>query len=470
MRAWFPMVVVLLLACVARADDRPLAVFAVAGAGDAAARTRLEERVRMAAGRYATVQPAEVTAQALRSATTLGLSCDLALVECARRMGALAGAGRVVVGALEHDDTLALGLIAVDASGPAPVTQRLRLPAPGVARDAAVERLVMMLLAPERLLGRLLLDVAPVGARIVVDDVFRGPAPLRAPLTLAAGPHRIDVAATGWLSSQREVALEAGGEARVRIELERDPDAPVPVAGDERTVDDDDDDDASPGSRVAVAVFPFAASGVPERVARVMSEALAAELQRRDGLIVLSPAEVQGALAGARPACRSDARCLAELARALEVDAFVAGRAEANARLWTLTLERHDSASGAALFGAHTAALADDRTSPLTTMPDLASELFPEHEVADGAAPLDLRAFSSALAPAPLQPWMFWTVAGIGGALALTTTGAGALALVSSDPVDAGRAGAAFAIGAGATVVVLGAAGVVGVLVDWQGP
>ena len=182
-RAWFPMVVVLLLACVARADDRPLAVFAVAGAGDAAARTRLEERVRMAAGRYATVQPAEVTAQALRSATTLGLSCDLALVECARRMGALAGAGRVVVGALEHDDTLALGLIAVDASGPAPVTQRLRLPAPGVARDAAVERLVMMLLAPERLLGRLLLDVAPVGARIVVDDVFRGPAPLRAPLT-----------------------------------------------------------------------------------------------------------------------------------------------------------------------------------------------------------------------------------------------------------------------------------------------
>ena len=469
-RAIFLVVLMLLLARVAHADDRPLAVLPFGGSGDAAARVLLQERVRVAAGRYATVQAADTTAQAVRSATTLGLSCDLALVECARRMGALAGAGRVVVGALEQDDTLVLGLIDVDATGQAPVTQRLQVPAAGVARDAAVERLVMLLLAPERLLGRLVIDATPRGARIVVDDVFRGPAPLSAPLTLAAGRHRVDVVATGWLSVTRDVELQAGGEARLRIELERDPAAPVAIADDDAGGDDERRAPGSTSARASVAVFPVVARGVPERVARVMGDALAAELQRRDGLIVLSQAEVRDSLAGASPSCSADAACLAEIARALEVDAFVAGSAEAAGGLWTLTFRRHDPESGAEMFAAHVSALADDRTSPLATMADLVTELFPEHEVADGAAPLDLRAFAAGLAPAPLQPWVFWTAAGVGGALALATTGAGVMALTASDPAEAGRAGAAFAVGAGATVVVLGAAGVVGLLVDWHGP
>lgn len=292
MRRTLFVIALVLLAPAARAADpptagRPLTVLPIGGDATVAARQSVEDRVRLAAGRYASVQAHEATAQALRSAEALGLSCDLGVVECARRMGGLAGAARVLVGALASDDTLTLGLLDVAAETAAAAPQRLRLPSPGLARDAAVERLVMLLLAPERLLGQLVVDVVPSGASVMVDDLFRGPAPLAAPITLPPGPHRVYATLPGFLSQTREIEVEVGTALRVRLELARDPDAPPPVVRDRGGDGDDHDDDEAP-ARVTVAVFPFLSSGVPARVAAVLDDAVAAELTRRDGLLVLA--------------------------------------------------------------------------------------------------------------------------------------------------------------------------------------
>lgn len=461
---------VVLAATVARAADRPLAVLPLGGDAAADVRRVVEERVRVAAGRYAPVQAADAAGQALRSAAALGLSCDLALVECARKMGGLAGAARVLAGTLDTDDTLALGLIEVSAVEVAAVTEQTRLPAAGVARDAAIERLVMLLLAPERVLAQLSVDAAPVGARVAVDGVFRGPAPLTKPITLSPGRHAVEVTLPGWLSQTRDVMLEAGAVAQVRLELEPDPDAPVfrrtnsrdqPQAGSET-------DDERSARRTTVAIFPFMSLDVPHRVAPALEAAFTAELGRREGVVVVAAEEVAGSLEGVAPSCRQDQRCLAEVARALEVDAFVTGQAAADGKLWTLSIARHDAASGVELTAARTSTLAQDRASVLVAVPDLADQLFPEHAVVVGARPIDLRALADRMVGPPLPPWAFWASAGAGAVLAVATAGAGAVALTADNPVDAGRAGGAFAVGAGATVVALGAAAVIGVFVDWQ--
>ncbi len=71
--------------------------------------------------------------------------------------------------------------------------------------------------------GMLLVQVVPPQALVYVDD-----APLRteAQLALPAGVHRIEARAEGCFTAYREVLVTPGGQARLRIALRRDPDAP----------------------------------------------------------------------------------------------------------------------------------------------------------------------------------------------------------------------------------------------------
>lgn len=445
----------------------PLAVLPLGGGASEAARAPVDERIRLAAGRYATVQERNATRQALQSAITLGLACDASAPPCAQQMGGLAGAARVLHGSLDEEGYLSLRLTTVsDAAVSAP--QMATLPAAGVARDAAIERLVLALLAPERISARLQLEVGPRGARVVVDDIFRGPAPLPTALVLAPGAHEVFVTHPGYLSESRSVSLEVGAHDRLMIELERDPDAPVAqhLEADDEPVSDSADDGAR--APETVAVFPLA-GGLSPRVRAALDEALAAELSRRHGLAVIGPREVERTLATAPPDCGGRERCLADVARVLGADAFVVSRAEVKGGLTTLTARRHQTETGDALTNGSLTSLSDNRRRLLFGTPELAAQLFPDREVEPGTAPVDLDFFADRTAGGPLRPWVFWTAAGVGATLALATTAFGVVALTAEEPVDAGRAGAAFAIGAGGTVVALGAAGVLGLLVDWEG-
>lgn len=455
----------------ARAADpaaMPLAVLPLGGDASDAARAPVDERIRLAAGRYATVQEREATRQALQTATTLGLSCDAAASSCAQQMGGLAGAARVLHGSLDGSGQLTLRLTSVsDAAASAPQTETL--PAAGVARDATIERLVLALLAPERITARLQLQVGPRGARVVVDDLFRGPAPLPTALVLAPGNHQIYVTHPGHLSVTRSVTLEVGALHRVAIELERDPDAPVPAPFevDDPPVGDGGDEETRASE--TVAVFPLAAGGLSPRMRSALDEALAAELSRRRGLDVIGPREVERTLATAPAGCGGRERCLADVARVLGADAFVVSHAEVTGSMTTLTVRRHQTETGDALTKGSLSSLSDNRRRLLFGTPELAAQLFPDREVEPGTAPVDLDFFADRTGGGPLRPWVFWTAAGVGATLALATSAFGVVALTAEEPVDAGRAGAAFAIGAGGTVVALGAAGVLGLLVDWEG-
>lgn len=75
--------------------------------------------------------------------------------------------------------------------------------------------------------GQLLLELLPSQASVLVDDrpvLRRGVGTLR--VTLPAGPHRVEVYAPGYFHAYREVAVSAAGEARLKVALRPDPDAP----------------------------------------------------------------------------------------------------------------------------------------------------------------------------------------------------------------------------------------------------
>lgn len=454
---------------VAHADAGLLVVLPLSGDGEAATRASVEERIRVAAGRYASVQAKEATAQALKTAATLGLSCDLADTTCAQQMAGLAGARVVVHGTLGRDGTLTLWRATVE-EGRAPLPQRERLPDAGVARDAAIERVVLVLLAPERVTGRLTLQVNPRGASIVVDDIFRGPAPLPTALVLPPGPHTLYVTHPGYLAATRTVAIEVGGEQTVTVRLEPDPDAPVAPAFDS-SVAPGDGDAGDPGdperSSTTVVVFPWVVRGAPARVGAALDEAFAAELSRREGLIVIGPREVERALAVSPAGCLQRDECAAEVARTVGAAAFVLGSVETRDPLTTFAASRHDAGTALPVAADRADTLRGSPERLLPAIPDVADRLFPDHVATDEQAPLDLQVYGERMRQGPLRPWVFWTTAGVGGALAVATVAAGLVAVGAEDPADAGRAGAVFALGAGGTVVALGAAGVVGLLVDW---
>lgn len=474
MRLPLLLILAALAAPAALAQGGPLAVLPLGGDAAPDARAQVEERVRVAAGRYASVQSAADTAHALRSADALGLGCDLRAETCARQMGGLASAARVLHGALLSSGALELELLIVEGQGPTARWQE-RLPEGGVARDAAIERAVLTLLAPERVSARLRLEVSPRGASVVVDDIFRGPAPLSTALVLSPGAHQVYVTHPGWLSQSRPVELEVGAEQRVVITLERDPDAHAGADPGLAPVEANDwDQSAAPGPDAdgteIVAVLPLESAGVAPRVSRAMEDALTQELGRRGGLVVVGPREVERVLDRNAAGCAERAQCVADVTSVLRADHAISGRLERSGPLLTLQLRRHDGASGEPVLPARSSVLHDNSRRLLFELPALSTQLFPEHEVDPASAPVDLDAYAARMSASPLSPWLFWTAAGVGGALAVATGAAGAVALTAQDPASAGMAGAAFAVGAGGTAVALGSAALLGVLVDWNAP
>lgn len=461
-----------LVAPAAHAQGGSLAVLPLAGDAAPGARAQVEARVRLAAGRYAALQSTADTAHALRSAAALGLGCDLATEACARQMGGLASASRVLHGALLASGTLELELLGVEGQGPA-TRWREPLPDGGVARDAAIERAVLTLLAPERVSARLRLEVSPRGASVVVDEIFRGPAPLSAALVLTPGSHQVYVTHPGWLSQSLPVELDVGTEQRIIISLQRDPDAPVGRDPALAPVEANDWEgsaaqaEESDGAEI-VAVLPLVAVGVAPRVVRALEDALIHELDRRAALVVVGPREAERVLAASAAGCAERPRCVADVARILRADHVLSGRLDRSGQLLVLQLRRHDGASGDPVIPARAAALHDNARRLLSDLPTLSEQLFPEQRVDPAAAPVDLDAYAARMSASPLSPWLFWTAAGVGGALAVATGAAGAVALTAPDPASAGMAGAAFAVGAGGTAVALGSAALLGVLVDWD--
>ena len=74
--------------------------------------------------------------------------------------------------------------------------------------------------------GRLVVQVSPFGAEILLDGEVVGTAPL-APLTVTPGTHQIEVRASGRPSAGQHVQVPAGGEITVTFALPEPPSSPL---------------------------------------------------------------------------------------------------------------------------------------------------------------------------------------------------------------------------------------------------
>jgi PEGA domain/Tetratricopeptide repeat len=77
--------------------------------------------------------------------------------------------------------------------------------------------------------GKLMLDVAPDGAHVTIDDSDERRAPILEPITLKAGPHEVAVSLDGYDTLRRTVDVLAEETLEVSLHLTRPVPAVVPV-------------------------------------------------------------------------------------------------------------------------------------------------------------------------------------------------------------------------------------------------
>jgi len=145
-------------------------------------------------------------------------SCD-GDTACIADLGQLLSADYAVygeVGGLGRAQVVYLKLIDV----PARSEVRSSVLELGGARPADVEAsaAATRLLAPDRYVGRMLLDCNVRGASIFVDGELVSRSPVR-PLTLAVGPHALRVTHPEYRDFVRFVDVEFGDDARVAVDL-----------------------------------------------------------------------------------------------------------------------------------------------------------------------------------------------------------------------------------------------------------
>jgi hypothetical protein len=69
--------------------------------------------------------------------------------------------------------------------------------------------------------GQLHLRIEPVDASVYVDGEFRGTGREATTLSLAPGPHRVEVVRPGYRTAEHEVEVASRGAAELSVELQR---------------------------------------------------------------------------------------------------------------------------------------------------------------------------------------------------------------------------------------------------------
>lgn len=189
---------------------------------------------------------------------------------------------------------------------------------------------------------------------------------------------------------------------------------------------------AAPERRVLrVAVYDLAASGVDERMARIVTDAVLAEVRKLQRVSAVGMDEVRALLTLEADrqllGCADESTCLAEVADALGVDAVVTGKLVAlgDERVFGLRRIEREGVDGKGV---------EQRLEPaggeefLAAIGPAIAELFPDHPLRPGAQRGVDEAIALRLNPPPLPPWSFWTVA---SAAALAATAGAATGVVN---------------------------------------
>jgi hypothetical protein len=220
-----------LLLCLA-AMPEPVVLMPVEGADVLpAVRQAVDAVVREAAARRlgARLQSAEDTEAVVADAVAAGLNCSLRDVACGVRVGAIAGAGEVLVPVVRsgREGRLELTVQRIDvARGSAVAVGAIVVQVSTV--DPVADFMATLLAPPSSVAVDV--DGAVVGGVVVVDDVVVGALPLAAPVALRVGAHTVGIIdAAGAVLHQRALTTSPGFQ-RVAFAAPAVSSSPAPAA------------------------------------------------------------------------------------------------------------------------------------------------------------------------------------------------------------------------------------------------
>ncbi|HEY4220322.1 MAG TPA: hypothetical protein VGO62_03250, partial [Myxococcota bacterium] len=244
-----------------------------------------------------------------------------------------------------------------------------------------------------------------------------------------------------------------------------------------------------------IAVYKLEAAGVDDRVDRVITDAVVAELRKLDKTTVVGMDEIKAMLdleAQKQMLGCSDASCIAEIAEALGVDGVVIGNLAVVGDGITIGLKHIDQHSATTLGQSTRRLNGSDPADVLAALGPMVQELFPDVPLKPGLSRGVAPEVSLRIHPPPLQPWVFWSLGGVSAAAVATgavfTTWNALAYSAAVDKADASIKGPAIPgsdlnsdLGSvrgsfvgllvcyGAAAVVGAGAGVSALFVDWDG-
>lgn len=297
--------------------------------------TSLREELR---GLDVAVLDGPTTDRVIASASALGGACPVTTLMCALQLGGLAGVATVVVGELDGDT---LTLRALDVAGQREVG-RVNVPFdPARPRQTALLAGIR-LLRPDREVGYLALFVDVDGATVRIDgqDVGRTPVDL---LSLRPGVHEVMVGHPRYETRVHTVEIALAGTATLHVTL-----SPLPTT--EPSSQTDDVTDQGFRHVVVLDVRPpvLARDDDTRLLAALLTLILVDELQRRDRLIVVPPADLMGALGPRRvdlAGCSDDACLQRVLGDGFDGDVVITSLLD-EGEAFRLAARRLDLASG----------------------------------------------------------------------------------------------------------------------------
>lgn len=377
-------------------------------------------------------QEAAATQKTLRDVQALGLSCDDGSVDCAVRVGALAGLHIVVVASVTGSgDALSIELFAVDIAA-GKETGRVRLPLIGQSRGDVLDEAMTAVLRPESWRGSVLITVPQRGASIYVDGIPRGFTPLSTAVELTPGVHPVFIGLEGYAAYKESVVVGYREQVEVKALLVPGvsetppsyvpPKPPPPPPPPPTTT-------SKPEKRKAlrIAFYDIERVGVDERVGHVMGSYLVEELRKRERVSVLDGSEIrvligdatkgENARSSSIERC-SDEACFSEVAEALGAESVVVGTLTQVGTDIVFGLRRIDQSKQEVTATFLQRVPAQDTTALLPLVGKSIAATFPDLAVRAGQTlGVDERA-AAVLNPPPLPPVVS------GGLYALTATSA----------------------------------------------
>lgn len=175
-----------------------------------------------------------------------------------------------------------------------------------------------------------------------------------------------------------------------------------------------------------IAVYRLEGGGIDERVLDVLTDSVVKELRKLERVTVVGMDEIRAMLdleAQKQVLGCTDVSCVAEIAEALGVDEVVIGNVAVVGATISFGLKRIDQ-KNATTIGQHASRL--DSTDPADVLVQIGpavQELLPDVPLRAGATRGVPPEVAARIHPPPLDPWVFWSVAGSAGVVTLGGVG-----------------------------------------------